>query len=52
MGNVIVMLKSAPDGWYVRPSDQLNPRITLATAHAPDTERELNARGVTIVDPV
>jgi catechol 2,3-dioxygenase-like lactoylglutathione lyase family enzyme len=52
MGNVILMLKSAPDGWYARPSDQLNPRITTATDHAPDTERDLVARGVTIGNPV
>jgi hypothetical protein len=52
LGNVIVMLKSADDGWYALPTDQLNPRITLATDHAPDTERELRARGVTIANPV
>lgn len=52
LGNVIVMLKPAKDGWYARPSDQLNPRITLATEHAPTTERELLARGVRISDPV
>ena len=50
LGNVIVMLKPVADGWYARPSDQLNPRITLATDHAPDTERELAARGVTIAN--
>jgi catechol 2,3-dioxygenase-like lactoylglutathione lyase family enzyme len=52
LGNVIVMLKSVPDGWYARPSTELNPRLTVATDHAPDTERELVARGVTVADPV
>lgn len=52
LGNVILMLKSVADGWYAQPSDQLNPRITFATDHAPDTERELAARGVTISHPV
>lgn len=51
-GNVILMIKSVPDGWYARPSGQLNPRITLATDHAPDTQQELQARGVSIADPV
>ena len=52
LGNVILMLKSVPDGWYARPSTELNPRLTVATNHAPDTERELVARGVTVADPV
>ena len=52
LGNAIVMLKSSEDGWYALPTDQLNPRITLATDHAPDTERELRARGVTIANSV
>lgn len=52
LGNVIVMLKACAKGWYAQPSDQLNPRITFHTRHAPDTERELRARGVTIGDPV
>jgi catechol 2,3-dioxygenase-like lactoylglutathione lyase family enzyme len=52
LGNVILMLKSIVDGWYAYPSDQLNPRITLATDHAPDTERELQARGVVVSNPV
>ncbi len=52
LGNVIVMLKPVADGWYARPSAQLNPRMTLATEHALQTERELAARGVTISDPV
>jgi len=52
LGNVIVMLKPTAEGWYALPMDQLNPRITLATDHAPDTERELKARGVTIANSV
>lgn len=52
LGNVILMLKSVPEGWYAQPSAQLNPRITLATDHAPDTESELRARGVRIADQV
>ena len=52
LGNVILMLKSVPEGWYARPSTELNPRLTVATDHAPDTERELVARGVTVADPV
>lgn len=52
LGNVIVMLKSADEGWYALPTNHLNPRITLATGHAPDTERALRARGVAIADPV
>lgn len=51
-GNVIVMLKSLAKGWYAEPSEQLNPRITFHTRHAPDTERELRERGVAIADPV
>ena len=52
LGNVIVMLKPTAEGWYALPTDQLNPRITLATDHAPDTEWELKARGVTIANSV
>jgi hypothetical protein len=50
--NVILMLKPMADGWYARPSADLNPRLTLKTEYAPQTERELLARGVTISDPV
>ena len=52
LGNVILMLKPVADGWYAQPSDQLNPRLTIATDHAPGTERELLARGVTVSNPV
>lgn len=50
--NVIVMLKPTSDGWYARPSDQLNPRITFASDDAPQTEKALRERGVTIGNPV
>jgi catechol 2,3-dioxygenase-like lactoylglutathione lyase family enzyme len=49
LGTTIFMLKP---GWYAPPTDAPNPRITIATEHAPDTERALRARGVTISDPV
>lgn len=43
------MLK--PD-WYAPPTELPNPRITIATDDAPQTEAGLRARGVTISDPV
>lgn len=49
LGQTIIMLK---DNWYAQPSEQLNPRITIATDHAPSTEAALRAKGVTIADPV
>ena len=49
LGQTILMLKT---NWYAPPSDKLNPRITIATEHAPDTEKALRARGVSIPDPV
>jgi hypothetical protein len=45
----ILMLK---DNWYAQPTDKLNPRITVATDHAPSTEAALRERGVVIADPV
>lgn len=50
--NVIVMLKPTDSGWYARPSAQLNPRITFASNDAPQTEKALREREVTISDPV
>ena len=50
--NVIVMLKPTESGWYARPSAQLNPRITFASNDAPQTEKALRERDVTISDPV
>lgn len=49
LGQTILMLKA---NWYAPPSDMLNPRVTIATTHAPDTEKALRERGVTIPDPV
>ena len=49
MGQTILMLKSK---WHAPPSDNLSPRITIATEHAPDTEKALLSRGVSIPDPV
>lgn len=52
LGNLILMLKPVSEGWYAQPSEQLNPRLTIATDQALHTERELAARGVAIGDPV
>lgn len=49
LGQTILMLK---ENWYAQPSDKLNPRITIATDHAPATETALKTHGVTIADPV
>src|SRR5450432_98620 len=49
MGQTILMLK--PD-WYAPPTHQPNPRITIATEQALETEKALQARGVAIADPV
>ena len=48
LGQVILMLKP---GWAV-PTEQPNPRVTLATDHAPATQEALRARGITIADEV
>jgi catechol 2,3-dioxygenase-like lactoylglutathione lyase family enzyme len=53
LGDVVLMLKSpAADDWPVRPTAQLNPRLTVETINAHETEHELLARGVTVADPV
>jgi catechol 2,3-dioxygenase-like lactoylglutathione lyase family enzyme len=49
LGGITLMFK---DDWYGRPTDQPNPRLTLAVADAAAAERALRARGVTISDPV
>ena len=49
LGQTILMLKS---NWHAPPSDNPSPRITIATAYAPDTEKALRERGVSISDPV
>src|SRR5215213_10506962 len=49
LGTTILMLKT---NWYASPTQEPNPRITIATDHAPSTEKLLRERGVTISDPV
>ena len=49
LGETILMLKP---GWYAPPTDAPNPRITIATERARDTESRLRTCGVTISDPV
>ncbi len=51
LGDAIVMLKSQ-DEWYAKPSDELNPRITVETHDAFATEIALKERKVTVSDPV
>jgi catechol 2,3-dioxygenase-like lactoylglutathione lyase family enzyme len=48
LGQVILMLKA---NWAM-PTEQPNPRITLATEHAPATQAALQARGITIANEV
>ena len=48
LGQVILMLKA---GWAA-PTAMPNPRITLATEHAPATQAALRARAITIADEV
>jgi hypothetical protein len=49
LGQTILMLKA---GWYAPPTELPNPRITIATDHAPETEAKLREKGVRISDPV
>jgi hypothetical protein len=49
LGGTILMLKS---NWYASPTKEPNPRVTIATEDALETERALRERGVTISDPV
>jgi hypothetical protein len=49
LGQTILMLKT---NWYAAPTEAPNPRVTIATDHAPATEQALRARGVAISDPV
>jgi hypothetical protein len=49
LGETILMLKS---NWYASPTQAPNPRITITTDDALQTERALRERGVTISDPV
>ena len=48
LGQIILMLK--PD-WAV-PTNMPNPRVTLATDHAPATQEALRARGIVIANEV
>ena len=48
LGQVILMLKP---GW-AEPTQSPNPRLTLATDHAPATQEALLARGVIIANEV
>src|SRR5882762_200383 len=49
LGEAIVMLK---ENWYATPTQAPNPRITIATESAPETEKALRSRNITISDPV
>jgi predicted enzyme related to lactoylglutathione lyase len=49
VGQTILMLKGT---WYAPPTQQPNPRVTIATENAPQTENALRERGVKISDPV
>jgi predicted enzyme related to lactoylglutathione lyase len=49
LGETIFMLKS---NWYAPPTQQPNPRLTIAVDDARRTAEALKARGVTISDPV
>jgi len=48
LGQVILMLK--PD--WAAPTDTPNPRVTIATDHAPATQEALRARDITIANEV
>ena len=49
LGETIFMLK---ENWYATPTQTPNPRITIATQSAPETEKALRSRNITISDPV
>jgi catechol-2,3-dioxygenase len=49
LGQTILMLKA---DWYAPPTEAPNPRVTLATENAPETEKALRARSVVMSDPV
>ena len=51
IGDAILMLKPEEE-WYGKPTDELNPRITVETQDAFATEKALQERGVTVSDPV
>jgi len=49
LGTTILMPKA---NWYAPPTESPNPRVTIATEQALETEKALRERGVTISDPV
>jgi catechol-2,3-dioxygenase len=49
VGQTILMLKA---NWDVPPTEAPNPRVTIETENARETEKGLRARGVVISDPV
>jgi predicted enzyme related to lactoylglutathione lyase len=49
VGQTILMLKA---NWDVPPTEAPNPRVTIETEDARETEKGLRARGVVISDPV
>jgi len=51
IGDVILLLKPQEE-WYGRPTEELNPRITVEVKDAYATQKALRERGVTISDPV
>ncbi|MEJ2134884.1 MAG: hypothetical protein P8X86_06510 [Desulfofustis sp.] len=51
LGDAIVMLKT-PEECQAKPTEHLNPRITVETRDAFATEKVLRERGVTVSDPV
>ena len=51
IGDAIVMLKTQEE-CHAKPTEELNPRITVETHDAFATEKALKERGVTVSDPV
>ena len=49
VGQTILMLKP---NWDVPPTEAPNPRVTIETENARETEKGLRARGIVISDPV
>jgi hypothetical protein len=49
VGDTLLMLKADSD---LQPTETLNPRVTIETEDARETENGLRARGVVISDPV
>jgi predicted enzyme related to lactoylglutathione lyase len=49
VGETILMLKA---NWDLPPTEAPNPRVTIETEDAQETEKRLRARGVVISDPV